>query len=190
MLRPHENVRGVDRTDTLLSLEDVNLPVRDLLRGLARHLGSATLVGNPAPVVERMAERLRRPRPGDLVVESSTIFRGGDSAIKGLGILLAERDEWWHSDEEWGQVVADGWDKRPVDHAWYVQYGSAAVDVCRWTNCSFTVIPWPDEEFAAPAGTREGTATVFTRDSLLGSLADSGFHLNVPGGRPAGGSAD
>lgn len=183
--QPHEDVRGVDRTDSLLSLDDANLVTRDLLRGFSRHLSNATLVGHPAPVVERMGVRLRDPQPGDLVVETSTIGLSGDNdrAIKGLGILLAKRDEWWHTDEEWAQRLADGdWgpaDQRPADRAWYVQYGSAAVDVCRWTNCSFTAVPWPDEQFALPAGIREGTATVFTRDSLLGSLADSGFHLNL-----------
>lgn len=182
--QPHEGIKGVDRTDTLLSLDDVNLATRDLLRGLSRHLGDATLVGNPAPVVERMSSRLRDPQPGDLVVETSTIGFSGDNdrAIKGLGILLAKRDEWWHTDEEWARGVADGeWgptDQRSIDRAWYVQYGSAAVDICRWTNCSFTTIPWPEEQFAVPASTREGNVTVFTRDSLLGSLADSGFHLD------------
>lgn len=184
-LQPHEGVQGADRTDSLLSLEDTNIPTRDLLRGLARHLGTATLVGNPAPVVERMNERLRNPVSGDLVVEMSAMYGRGDSdrAIQGLGILVLERIEWWETDEKWAQSQAeDGFDleePRSTDHAWYIQYGSAARDICRWTNCTFTTIPWRDEQFAVPAGTRDGTAMVFTRDSLLSSLADSGIELNL-----------
>jgi hypothetical protein len=44
-------------------------------------------------------------------------------------------------------------------------------------NCEFVTIPTDPRGWDAPAGVREGTATVFTRDSLLGSLADSGFQL-------------
>lgn len=183
--QPHEGVRGVDRTDTLLSLENSNLTTRELLRGLSRCLSSATLVGNPAPVVERMGERLRNPQPGDLVVEMSAMYGPGNisRAIQGLGILIVDREEWWHTDEEWSvELAAEHYgpeDARPADHAWYIQYGPAAIDVCRWTNCSFTTIPWPDEQFDVPAGYRDGTATVFTRDSLLGALADSGIELNL-----------
>jgi hypothetical protein len=50
--------------------------------------------------------------------------------------------------------------------------------VCRWVNCEFIAVPI-GEEIAKPAGVREGTATVFTRESLLASLADSGFELKI-----------
>lgn len=182
--QPHEGVTGTERDEPFLSLDESVVSIRDTLRGLAQHLQTATLVGNPAPVVARMSERIRSPRPGDLVVEVSTLYGPfGDRVIKGIGILLVERREWWETDDEWraqierGEVYPD--EERSTDHAWYIQYGPHAADVCRWTNCSFIVLPMPDERFHPPVGTSDGDGVTLTRDDLLGSLADSGFSLRT-----------
>lgn len=187
--QPHEGISGTDRTGTdLVSLAESASEHRDALVAMARHLQTATSVGNPAPVVERMAQRLRAPQPGDLVVESSSGMWRTDQETrhKAFGFLIAKRTEWWETDEQWATAkTEDGSltdDDRMTDEAWYVQYGPNAVDVCRWTNCSFMVIPITSETFSVPVGTRDGSAVVITRDSLLGSLADSGFTLNLPGG--------
>lgn len=186
MKQPHEDITGVDRTgDPLLCLEDDHLPVKAALIVMARHLSTATMVGNPAPVVERMGGRLRSPQVGDLVVEqSNAASMRRDGWGRGFGYLVERRREWWHTDEEWTALLADGEyaedDERPTDDAWYIQYGPAAADICRWTNCSFLVIPIDTETFSLPAGERDGSRVTFTRDSLLGGLADSGFTLRTP----------
>jgi hypothetical protein len=182
MKQPHEDVTGTDRAgDPLISLEDGHLPVRAALATMSRHLSNATLVGDPAPVVERMSQRLRTPQAGDLVIEQHAAYMRRESWWNGFGYLVEHRDEWWTTDAEWEQLKREDeslTDKdRMIDHAWYIQYGPAAVDVCRWVNCSFRVIPIADEDFALPAGQREGTRTTFTRASLLDSLADSGIRL-------------
>lgn len=146
--QPREDVKpGADRDDDLLSLEDSAVPHRDALIGMARLLQRATRVGSPAPITEDIYKRLSAPQPGDLVVESSVLYtRDPDKRLKGLGILLEKRAEWWHSDQEWADLLAEEAygpdDDRPQDEAWYVQYGPSAEDVCRWTNCSFIALPW------------------------------------------------
>lgn len=200
---PREGIAGTARTgDDLLSLEDAALPRRRMMIAIARHLRQATMVGQPAPVVQRMNDRMRSPQPGDLVVETSrTIWGGRGLEVEGFGILLAHRKEWWETDAEWAATVeqerasheeflrgpyahpgdADQpWepDDRSTDHAWYVQYGPAEKDVCRWVNCEFITIP-VDGDFGQPVGTRDGSSVMFTRDDLIGGLADSGFALRT-----------
>ncbi|HEY6493305.1 MAG TPA: hypothetical protein VIZ43_08540 [Trebonia sp.] len=202
--QPHEGITGTLRDqDDLLSLEGKAVAVRKMMAGLASVLRNAVMVGQPAPVVQRMSERMRDPQPGDLVTETSTMGRKADDWFKGFGILIAHRLEWWTTDAEWEQSVAEEracheeflrgpyahpgdadepWepDERLTDHAWYVQYGPGPGDVCRWVNCEFTVVP-TDRNFAkVPFGTRDGSSVTIDRDGLLGSLADSGFALRSP----------
>lgn len=183
--QPHEDVPRPYGDDPLLSLDESAVPYRDALIAMSKHLGTATLVGNPAPVVQRMYDRLSEPQPGDLVVEQTSQWRKDpDNRLKAFGRLVLRRREWWTTDEEWEARKAEDEDEgltdadRSTDEAWYIQYGPD--HICRWTNCSFRVIPVDITDFAAPAGYRDGNATVFTRDSLLGSLADSGIALHLP----------
>ncbi len=187
--QPHEGITGVVRDqDDLLGLDDKALARRALIIGLARCLHRATLVGNPAPIVARMHERIQAPRPGDLVLETSTMYRLGDDGHKAFGILLAHRVEWWSTDEEHAAMLAEERghdpdyvdDERLTDHAWYVQYGPEPGDICRWTNCSFAVIPTGHAEFDVQVGTRDGTGVTYTRTDVLAGLADSGFSLRDP----------
>lgn len=155
--QPHEGVRGADRDDLLLSLEPEALPVRRVLAGLSRHLSAATTVGNSAPKVAAMFDRILDPRAGDLVVEHSALDpRDPDRLRKGVGVLLLHREEWRTTDEEWAAYRAEDPtvpdEDRSVDHAWYVQYGPSAGDVCRWTNCDFRTLPAPDERFGFSHG--------------------------------------
>lgn len=208
--QPHEGVVGVLRDqDDLLSLDDKALLVRNLIRILACHLQRAVGVAQPAPVVERMNDRLRHPVPGDLVVEQSTIYMAmresakdppGDLAYRGFGYFLLERQEWWETDEEWKRVVAEEraayeenmarhpdliypfkMDERSTDRASYVQYGPQPVDITRWTDCSFFVVPTDPDMFDIPFGNISPAGSlILTRDDLLGSLADSGHTLKDP----------
>jgi len=147
--QPREGITGAERTDDdLLSLEDKAIARRLMMLGTARALHSAVLVGNPAPKVAEMYARMTDPRPGDLVMEVTSFFRTRDvdTKIKGFGILIDHRDEWASTDEEWAAELAGDADLDPVadrfrDHAWYVQYGPAAEDVCRWVNCEFIAVP-------------------------------------------------
>jgi hypothetical protein len=200
-LQPREGITGIDRDDDLLSLEDAAVPRRMLMAGMARCLRDAVLVGNPAPAVARMWERMKTPVPGDLVIETSTFYRRDeDDRVKAMGILIAHRVEWGETDEEWAAHVeqervayedflrgpysqpGDGpFDpsqcERLTDHAWYIQYGPQPGDVCRWENCDFMMIPADPAAFRVQVGTRDGNGVTLTRDDLIGGLADSGFTL-------------
>jgi hypothetical protein len=145
--QPREGITGTERTeDDLLALDDKAIARRLMMIGTARALHSATLVGIPAPKVAEMYARMRDPRPGDLVLELTNRRQDVDTQIKGFGILVAHRDEWASTDEEWAQAVTGDADLDPVDdrfhdHAWYVQYGPSDGDVCRWVNCDFIAVP-------------------------------------------------
>lgn len=197
--QPHEGICGTDRPGWLLSLDEEAVPFRDAIIILARHLDTATLVGNPAPVVKRMSDRMRHPQTGDLVVTNmAQVTRDPDTRLKGLGVLIQpERREWAETDAEWAAFCAEeialspepetlalitSEENRGTDTAFYVQYGPAAIDVCRWTNEEATMVPVDVRSFHVDAAaSRDGTSATFTRDSLLGGLADSGFQLRLPG---------
>lgn len=153
-LQPHEGIRGTRRDDGLLSLGEDAQAVRLWLLGMAAHLCQAVQVGQPAPIVAAMYERIQEPRLGDLVAEMSAIYdrRDPERQVKGLGVLIAHREEWATTDEEWERYRSEypedvSVDERWSDHAWYIQYGPGPDDICRWTNCSFRVLPAPDERF-------------------------------------------
>ncbi len=84
----------------------------------------ALMVGDPAPVVERMRQKMTHPLTGDRVVVFDSMFGKDDDTVwKGSGILLGTEP-----DNEW-------------DKAWLIKYGPNEADVCRWTNCRVLAIP-------------------------------------------------
>lgn len=190
-LQPHQGIKGTVRlADDLLALIDVALPRRRMMANLAMALHSATLVGNPAPVVQRMYERMTHPQVGDLVLETSTFYRTYAPCYDApsYGILLAVRDEWAQTDEEYAKDLAenlngeqDGW--RGIEYnVHYVQYGPKPADVYRWHNATFIMIPTEDrfeqKTFGDP--TRFPGGMTFVRDDLVGGLADSGIEVQPP----------
>lgn len=178
-----EGIVGTLREDDdLLSLDERAIPRRMMMAALAMVLQRTTLVGDPAPVVARIGERIRHPEPGDLVVETSRFYRK-TMDVEAFGILLDHRREWLQTDEEYNQQLVDDGDLNPdwrgEGHAWYVQYGPKPEDICRWVNCLFITIPTDANFGQVPVGTRDGNGVTITRDDLLGGLADSGIFLRM-----------
>jgi hypothetical protein len=196
--QPYEGIRGEDRDDWLLSLDERAVAHREALIAMAAHLRTATLVGQPAPVVRRISDRINAPQPGDLAVTVEVLAgrRDPDDRLTGFGIYLAGRREWAATDAQWQAFCAQeaavssdpgtlelicSDDNRATDSVFYLQYGPAAGDICRWHNSEAVVLPVLTGSFSADAAAeRTGTAAVFTRDSLTGGLADSGFTLRDP----------
>lgn len=148
--QPREGIAGTIRDqDDLLALDDAALARRTIMANLVYHLQDAVLVGDPAPKVADLWNRMKNPQVGDLVVETSANLRWSDPerSAMGFGILLAHRDEWAQTDDEWAsQENSPGLDEfgqpRPVERrVYYVQYGPQPDDVCRWTNCDFIAVP-------------------------------------------------
>lgn len=169
----------------MLALDEASLAWRRMLTLLAHELHNAVLVGNPAPKVRRIYERISDPQVGDFVYESTTLRRDDSEVwVRGSGFLTAITDEPLCTDEQWEQYkreepyLTDEDRDYGTERVWYVRYGPSEQDVCRWVNASFLVVPMNPDMFGHPqAGTRDGNATIFTRDGLLGSLADAGFEL-------------
>lgn len=182
--QPRQGVVGLDRSGSyLLSLDEQARQHREALIELADHLFTAICVGNQAPVVERMYNRITQPVVGDLVVETSRRGRRADdeARLMALGYLVEHRYEWWETDEEWNAHLADDGgltdEDRTIDEAWYVQYGPNPDDVCRWTNANFRAVP-VDMTFNALSHNRGADGSVMiSRDDLIGSLVDSGHML-------------
>jgi hypothetical protein len=191
-LQPHEGVTGIDRSDTdLLFLTDGALSRRQMMMGQALLLHSACLTYPRAPVIERMWERITHPEIGDLVMATDHRTR----EHKAFGYLVEERKEWWTTDKEWEETLAKerayyeehypGEDVEPeerlTDYAHYIQYGPQPADVCRWTNCTVIMVPTDPQFCQKSIGVRDPAGGVtITRETLLGSLADSGITLNPP----------
>ena len=133
--QPHEGIDGTDRQNFLLSLEDEATEHREALMRMAKHLRTACLVGNRAPIVDWIWDRAGKPEPGDLVVEMTRAVHRLD--YQGFGILLAHR-----------------WEEEAQDEVWYIQYGNGHRDIARWQNCDFMALPVAVASFgvlAAPA---------------------------------------
>jgi hypothetical protein len=129
---------GIQRDDTLLSLDEAAVPARRALVCLARQLYSVTL-GVNCPNTNRAGERIRHPQVGDFVVEtSSRIPLDVDTLLKCHGYLLEHRRRFGEGDEAWSEVV------------WYVQYGPSPEDVCRWANADFAAVPINGERWGPP----------------------------------------
>jgi hypothetical protein len=183
--QPHEGITGTDQAGWLLSLDEQAIPHREALIAMARHLHAAVLVGDPVPAVRRMSERICHPEPGDLAVAVEVMYgrRDPDTRLRGFGILLARRKEWASTDAQWAaECLAENWDpateERFTGNVYYLQYGPAAGDICRWHDSRPAGLPVQAESFSRDAAAGySGTRVMFTRDSLAGSLADAGFTL-------------
>lgn len=153
-----------------------------LVATLAYNLNSATLVGDPAPFVERLGERIRHPQPGDLVLEETTAARRlaeetFDSS--GLGWLIREVREPVWSEDEWDEDEREmerprPYSECPTERVFYVDRLDGGGEI-RWRDASFIAIP--------PMLSREwlgehpwGSGTV-TMEQVAAELADSGFQL-------------
>lgn len=127
-----------------------------------RQMGSTH---NAAPCAQALSDRIMHPQPGDPVYVPDSFRLDEDGRRKGVGYLIVERTEWWHSDEDWlnraddeGTTAFQAWTygeplvwnplthpKRPKEDVFYVQYGPNPADICRWGNASCNAIPYGDD---------------------------------------------
>lgn len=169
MKQPHEDIQGQDlrHLGHLLCLGDEAQAHRSLIVSTTHLVLNACLAIDPTPNQQQIDHRLRNPRVGDLVFEESSFWRSyrkgdpleGSTWCKGFGFLIEDRVEWWNTDADWEQELAEGEygpaeTVRPTDHAWYVQFGPEPDDVCRWVNCSIVAIPIDPHEHLTPGPDR------------------------------------
>lgn len=111
----------------------------------AYNLYLATLVGDPAPRVKKIGDRMRAPVPGDLVLEISTIYREGgryESRVgERLGRLLRVVREDVYTAEVWygRECGAQPGEPIPTERVWYIELADGRE--YRWHNASFIAVP-------------------------------------------------
>lgn len=143
--QPHEGIRGVLRAqDPLL----VNQDASDLALRLGYRLYAASL--NATPNARALYETMTNPRVGDrVIVQDAAWMRDDADRFRAVGYLIARREEWGTTDEDWdaqkaGDSALIDADRYAELRAWYVQYGPNPVDVCRWTNCTVLTLEESD----------------------------------------------
>lgn len=183
-----------DRSDDPLMIGDQ--ATVDMLVQVAynawRQMGSTH---NAAPCAQAPADRIIHPQPDDPVYVPDSIRRSAtdDTRRKGVGYLVVERTEWFHTDEDW-PAVGEGEDpdhkwaspfgewtdgeplawnplthpKRPTERVFYVQYGPEPVDICRWENASCYAMPYGDEMMRQ---VDEAAREIVERDRALTGVA-------------------
>lgn len=156
--QPYEGITRIPAADFPFELDDSMLPLKMMIRILARELNSACLAHGGSRYRD-MYKDMEEPRPGDLVIEQSTSYwHKLDCTVGGFGILLAKRREWETTDEEYTawcarrdeeDRAADITPSTPEEHArdrmqetaWYVQYGPDHKNVYRWVNARCVKLP-------------------------------------------------
>jgi hypothetical protein len=114
---------------------------------------SNSLVGNPAPAVRAVYERKRNPQPGDIVMETSTIWRWAEHADEApsdqypaIGVLLRIESEPVCTQTALDEMHADGdyfvrLDEKltdvPTERVFYIKPLDGSVPEYRWTNADF-----------------------------------------------------
>lgn len=136
-----------DRTGDPLLCSD--LAVVEMIAYVAynawRQMGSTH---NAAPCAQALSHRIMHPQAGDPVYVPDSFRRSAsaDHRRKGIGYFVVERMEWYQTDEEWAEEVADWGDSpRPTDQVFYVQHGPDPGDICRWEDASCHTIPYGEQ---------------------------------------------
>lgn len=99
----------------------------EMLRANVVLLRTALMVGNPAPIVETMGRATRAPIPGDLVIETSTIYF--PLTPSKIGTLLREVRE----DIAGADILPDG--RKQTERVFYIRGLDGQGH--RWVNCDF-----------------------------------------------------
>lgn len=112
---------------------------------------SNTLVGDPAPKISEQFQRSNDPRPGDLVLETTTIFRWLPHVNVGpgvaLGWLISKEDEPIMSREDFDAMHARGehynaedetYESLPTESVYTLRpLDNSEIEEQRWVNANF-----------------------------------------------------
>lgn len=131
--------------------EEINLGrIVRLLELAAYKIWDACLVGNQCEKTREMFEDMKNPKPGDLVIEKSTLYagkmRGTDGKMESCGIcgigylVKIERESIWTEE----QVKINGWKLEndgpiPTEKVIYLKLFDGRE--IRWTNADVLKIP-------------------------------------------------
>ena len=143
---------------------------------MARLVNALICVGNEPPVVQRIAVWCRAiPQPGDLVVEVSSREESADRVglfVKSETLRVCHHELHDVSLAICGECDADD---RWEEHLTWILVQREPLRTSRWHNARFLRLPINSRQ-VAEAEQRSSTS-VFTRDSLIDILADSGIEI-------------
>lgn len=129
--------------------------ITDLVRLIlhnARIVWSCCCVGNPCQMHKERYEIINNPKPGDLVVETSSLKMWDENPLNSLGRLIAVKEmpidhiEW--DDEE-----------KPLETYWFIE--TIDGQLMRWHNCNFIVVFETSFEYWRP---EKKSVSFFTDD--------------------------
>ena len=107
---------------------------RRLLYVNAYQVYMGTLHSCSAPITRELAEIIRAPRPGDLVMEISTIYMPERDEFR-FGRLLRKVNEPTRTQEEWAEEGGRQDEAVPMQIVWYIELPDARE--YRWHNAGF-----------------------------------------------------
>ena len=112
-----------------------------LVKNNALSLYHSTLVGNPSPSAKGLYERLTHPKPGDLVVETSTAWMKHLDQFAGIGRLKEDtREKLYPTPEEALEHGWENYDECPTERIWYIELIFDDGRLFRWHNANFIVV--------------------------------------------------
>jgi hypothetical protein len=112
------------------------------LGAVGYELWSSQLIGNSPPITQRRFERMDKPEPGDLVLETSSAWmwikkrqKVGDwwCAENAIGTFLRQE---WEPIPNWNEE--DEGESAPKERVWYIRSHDGRE--LRWTNANFIAI--------------------------------------------------
>lgn len=110
-----------------------------LVETLAYNLYLSTLVGDPAPRIKQLGDRISRPVVGDMVLEVSTIHDETRVGTR-LGRLVREALEPMYTPEGWYAEGNAGPDEPiPRERVQYIELSDGRE--YRWHNARFITVP-------------------------------------------------
>lgn len=119
-----------------------------LLKGCAYNLWCATLCAGPQSIHELFLE-LKDPKPGDLVMETTTHLRKDRDPLEGIGTLVAVGDAPWFATRE--EARAAGYEDAepiPTRKVWDITLDFDDGRIFRWENASFIKVKTDRTQFA------------------------------------------
>jgi hypothetical protein len=159
---PHSDLNDLPPGHALSRPEDYAAPAvmteAQRLIAAGRLLRATTLVGNPARSVERLDARMRNPRPGDIVWETSTSLRSLRDAAwaeRAVGWYVTQgqspwvsREEWEGGDCEWREDPGQPYEECPTRLVWVIRPWGNPDGEFTWENAELLALPldWPAEE--------------------------------------------
>ena len=110
----------------------------DLLRGSAYQLWLASLCGNAPKHLRDLSEELKDPKPGDLVMETTTFRMKAHNPLEGIGVLEGVGEAPYFSTRE--QARAAGYkddEPLPTRKVWDLRLIFDGNRPFRWENAMF-----------------------------------------------------